>query len=104
MSTLGESSIFQSSLPVETNLDRPKIELLDLSAQNYLLNIPRFSKSAGSIEIVDEKSSVLFRLLVRDGNALTFAPGRENRSPIELAQPDEPDEIDDMTLIREWRG
>jgi hypothetical protein len=51
-----------------------------------------------------EKSSVFFRVLVRDGNALTFAPGRENRSPIELAQPDEPDEIDDMTLIREWRG
>ena len=75
MSMLEEASVFQSNLPLETKLDRARMELLDLSARNRLLNIPRFSKSAKTIEIVDEKSSEIFRLLVRDGKAFTFVPG-----------------------------
>ena len=105
-----EASVFQSNLPIETKLDRARMELLDLSARNRLLNIPRFSKSAKTIEIVEEKSSEIFRLLVRDGKAFTFVPGREDRdgaaaedenlSPVELAQPDEPDEVDERGVSR----
>ena len=110
MSMLEEASVFQSNLPLETKLDRARMELLDLSARNRLLNIPRFSKSAKTIEIVDEKSSEIFRLLVRDGKAFTFVPGREDRegaapddedsSSVELAQPDEPDTVDERGVSR----
>ncbi len=52
------------------------MELLDLSARNRLLNMPRSSKNARSIEIVDEKSAETFRLLVREGKVFTFAAGK----------------------------
>ncbi|MBA1159208.1 DUF3320 domain-containing protein [Microvirga mediterraneensis] len=108
MSLVEEASVFQSNLPLETKLDRARMELLDLSARNRLLNIPRFSKSAKTIEIVDEKSSEIFRLLVRDGKAFTFVPGREDRdgaeeedpSSVELTQPEETDEIDERGVSR----
>jgi len=79
-------SIFQSNLPLETKLERARTELLDLSARNRLLNIPRSSKSARTIEVVDEKSTEVFRLLVKDGRTFTFVAGRASE-PIE-SQPD----------------
>jgi len=109
MSTAEETSIFQSNLPLEAKLDRARMELLDLSARNRLLNVPRFSKSVKSIEIVDEKSAEIFRLLVRDGKPFTFVPGREDRdgvgaeedsAPAELAQPEELDEPDERGVSR----
>lgn len=82
------------------------MELLDLSARNRLLNVPRFSKSAKTIDIVDEKSSEIYRLLVTEGKAFTFLAGKPDRpkagqdessppdeeidySPVALAQPED---------------
>jgi hypothetical protein len=73
------TSIFQSDLPIVEKLDRARMELLDLSARNRLLNMPRSSKSARSIEIVDERSSEIFRLLVREGKVFTFLAGKAAR-------------------------
>lgn len=73
-------SVFQSDLPIAVKLDRARMELLDLSARNRLLNMPRSSKSARSIEIIDEKSAEVFQILVRDGKAFTFAAGKAARS------------------------
>lgn len=42
-------------------LDRARMELLDLSARNRLLNMPKSAKAAKSIEVVDERSSEIFR-------------------------------------------
>lgn len=39
-----ETSIFQSNLSVEAKIEKARTELLDLSARNRLLNVPRFSK------------------------------------------------------------
>lgn len=72
-------SIFQSDLPIVEKLDRARMELLDLSARNRLLNMPRTSKRARSIEIVDERSSEIFRLLVREGKVFTFLAGKAAR-------------------------
>jgi hypothetical protein len=69
-------SIFQSALPLEAKLERARMELLDLSARNRLLNIPRSSRNVRTIEVIDEKSSEVFRLLVRENRTFTFAPGR----------------------------
>src|SRR5665213_2186663 len=94
-------SIFQSALPLEAKLERARMELLDLSARNRLLNIPRSSRNVRTIEVIDEKSSEVFRLLVRENRTFTFAPGRASKGEgtvdaavdseeiLELAQPDD---------------
>lgn len=92
--------VFQSDLPIAVKLDRARMELLDLSARNRLLNMPRSSKTARSIEIVDEKSAEIFQMLVRDGKTFTFAAGKAARSGDEQEsdslQADDPDEIVDL--------
>ncbi len=74
-------SIFQGDLPIAAKLDRARTELLDLSARNRLLNVPRFSKAAKTVEVVDERSAEVFRLLVREAKAFTFLPGRNGTEP-----------------------
>jgi hypothetical protein len=69
-------SIANSNLPLEAKLERARMELLDLSARNRLLNVPRSSGTVRSIEIVDERSTEVFRLLVREKRAFTFLSGR----------------------------
>ncbi|MDQ0507346.1 DUF3320 domain-containing protein [Xanthobacter agilis] len=86
-------SVFQSQLPIADKLDRARMELLDLSARNRLLNMPRSSKSARSIEIIDEKSSEIFRLLVRENKVFTFVAGKSARSESE----DSDTQIDEIT-------
>ncbi|MDX0567205.1 DUF3320 domain-containing protein [Sinorhizobium medicae] len=106
---VAEQSIFQSSLSVEAKIERARTELLDLSARNRLLNVPRFSKSAKTIDIVDEQSSEIFRILVTEGKAMTFlagAKGRESKGDdageelIELALPDDDDRDEAGKLVR----
>ncbi|WP_102958224.1 DUF3320 domain-containing protein [Mangrovicella endophytica] len=104
-----EASIYQSSLPIGEKLERARTELLDLSARNRLLNVPRLSKAAKTVDIVDERSAEVYRLLVKEAKAFTFVAGRPDRvggegvpeedeelSAVELAQPDEADdEVDE---------
>lgn len=110
-----EASVFHSSLPLEAKLERARMELLDLSARNRLLHVPRFSKSAKTIDVVDEKSVEIFRLLVREGRAFTFLAGRPDRvgvtseddelededvdSAVALAQPLEEDKLDERGVV-----
>ena len=70
------TSVFQSDLPIGEKLDRARTELLDLSARNRLLNMPRSSKGAKAVEIVDEVSAEVFRLLVGAGRPFTFLAGK----------------------------
>lgn len=103
----GPASVFQSDLSLNAKLDKARTELLDLSARNRLLNIPRFSKTAKTIEIVDERSTEIFRLLVRENKPFTFTSGREKvgvegeslpdeeDTLAELPQPDENEAVDD---------
>ena len=83
-------------------LDRNRRELLDLSTRNRLLSIPVNSKSARIIDIRDELTSEVFRLLVSDKRTMSFLSGRkrdepadENEEEVGLPQPD--DEIDVST-------
>jgi len=69
-------SIFESDLPLEAKLDRARTELLDLTARNRLLNIPRSAKTTKTLEVVDERSAEVFRLLVRENRPFTFLPGK----------------------------
>lgn len=109
-----DRAIFQSNLPLAEKLERARIELLDLSARNRLLNMPRGSRGGRSIEVVDEKTGEVFRLLVREGKAFTFVAGKaaekEQDGPVpaestaaaptalasEASAPPEPDEIEEL--------
>ncbi|MBE5202735.1 DUF3320 domain-containing protein [Pectobacterium sp. FL60-S17] len=74
-----DDSLFKNnSLSLQQKLERARTELLDLSARNKLLNIPR-SKTAKLLEIVDERSTDIYRLLVKEGKVFTFLPGRVGR-------------------------
>ncbi|WP_454817160.1 DUF3320 domain-containing protein [Labrys neptuniae] len=112
MSFESEGSAFQSNLPVDTKLERARTELLDLSARNRLLNMPRSSKSVKGIEIIDEKSDEIYRLFVQDSKPFTFLAGRPDRTEgaseleseeedVGLAQPaDEDDDVDERGVAR----
>lgn len=93
------TSVFQSDLPADEKLDRARTELLDLSARNRLLNMPRSSKGAKAVEIIDEISGEVFRMLVSEGRPFTFLAGKA-ASAEEPAADDTPtaeaDEIDDL--------
>ncbi len=47
-------------------------DLLDLTARNRLLNTPRTNSRSGRLDIVDELSEEVFRLLVVEKKAMTF--------------------------------
>lgn len=72
-------SLFQSSLTPELKLERARLELLDLSARNRLLNVPKFSKTAKTVDVVGEKTAEVFRLLVRESKSFSFVAGRPDR-------------------------
>jgi len=91
-------SVFREALPLDTKLERARTELLDLSARNRLLNLPRSAKSARSITVIDEKSVETYRLLVKEGKAFTFLPGRE-ATKSEAAKPSEEAELDEISEL-----
>ncbi|HKI20405.1 MAG TPA: DUF4011 domain-containing protein, partial [Isosphaeraceae bacterium] len=74
-------------------------ELLDLSARNRLISTPRGFSPGRKIEIVDERSEEVFRLLVRERKAMSFLPGlsependtveQKETASSHLAQPEE---------------
>lgn len=105
-----ENSVFAGNLTVEAKIERARMELLDLGARNRLLNVPRFSKSAKTVDIVDEKSNEVFRILVSEGKAMTFLAGAKGREKageedsgeelIEIALPDDDERDDKGNLVR----
>lgn len=61
---------------IAQKLDQARQSLLDLSARNRLLSIPKRS-SGKLINIYDEKTAEIYRILVADSKSMTFAPGRK---------------------------
>jgi very-short-patch-repair endonuclease len=67
-------------ISLEQLLEESSRELLDLSTRNRLLAMPVESKSARVVQVCDEKSDHVFRLLVSDKKSFTFLPGIERKS------------------------
>jgi very-short-patch-repair endonuclease len=63
-------------ISIRDRLLKERHALLDLSTRNRLLNTPLRTRHNRAIEIVDEKSSEVFRIL-KDGKSMTFLPGVE---------------------------
>ncbi len=92
-----------------SKLEKGRIELLDLSTRNRLIHTPRGSKIK-AIEVVDEITPEIFRLLVTEGKAFSFAAGRSAAGQdatavgdadliAELAQP-ENDSVDERGVFQ----
>ncbi len=75
-------------------LETARRELLDLGLRNPLLNY-RPLKAKG-VEIIDEKASEVFRILVRNEKSMTFVPGTSSlgseADEFQLGQPENGDE------------
>ena len=93
-----ESDFLQGSLSADAKLERARTELLDLTARNRLLNIPRSSTTARTIDVVDEKSSEIFRLMVSESRPFNFLPGRA-ASTIELDNTDANTSADEIAEL-----
>ncbi len=65
-------------------------ELLDLSARNRLISTPRGTSQGRKIEIVDERSEEVFRLLVRERKTMSFLPGLEETETETVVNTDSP--------------
>lgn len=82
-------------------LERSRRELLDLSARNRLISTPRGTPRARAVEVVDERSDEVFRILVREGKAMTFLAGAGEEaveSAMTLGQPEEAPAAPDAPL------
>jgi len=75
---------------VASHLEKARRELLDLTIRNRLLNVPRKSKTAKLVEVQDELSSEVFRLLAREGKSFTFLAGNESEIDADSADYDDP--------------
>ena len=62
---------------IPRRLDAARQDLLELSTRNRLLSTPRHAKRARALEVVDEKSDELYRLLIEGGASLTFLEASE---------------------------
>lgn len=72
---------------IEKKINEARAELLDWSLRNPLINY-KLLKSRG-VEIVDESPSDLYRILVRDGKAMSFLPKAEGDEEDELVFEDD---------------
>jgi len=80
---------------IAEQLDTSRQALLDLSTRNRLLSVPKARKSAKIIEIKDELSAEVYRLLVKENKALSFLPGREKKK-LDGSSVAEDAEVDDF--------
>ncbi|WP_253380939.1 DUF3320 domain-containing protein [unidentified bacterial endosymbiont] len=87
-----ESSTFQNSaLSLEQKLEKARAELLDLGARNRLLNIPR-SKNTRFLEVIDERSELIYDLLFNEKKTFTFLHGKSGKEENIDSEEDSTDE------------
>ena len=68
-------------------LEAEREYLLDLSTRTRLLNTPRHSKRSKLIDVVDELSNEIFRILARENRPMSFLPAFEEEESVEHELP-----------------
>src|SRR6185437_6973136 len=81
-----------ANMPLDNILQRTRSNLLDLSLRNRLLNVPRTTAKSKRLDIVDEKSDEVFRILVREERAMTFLAGQGEK--VEASETSVPAAVD----------
>ena len=82
---------------IHDRLESARRDLLDLTTRNRLLSTSRSSTRSGRLEIVDELSDEVFRILVQDKKSMSFLAGASSSEAQEsglLFQPDEDVDVD----------
>lgn len=92
-------SVLREAGPLEDKVNRARLELLDLSTRNRLLNTPRTGR-AKTVEIINELAKAMYQTLVVESKRFTFIPGRAEPAQAgeELPEFEEGIELDDMML------
>ena len=92
------------SLPLRTVLEKhladARQRLIQTGTRNRLVHSARFAKQGKSIDVVDERSDDVFRMLLVDGRRMRFlhdpsvkeSPGGEDGAPLLAASAHEFDE------------
>ncbi|HEY0661305.1 MAG TPA: DUF3320 domain-containing protein [Lysobacter sp.] len=75
-------SILREAGPLVGKVNRARLELLDLSTRNRLLNTPR-SGRAKTVEVINELAKVMYQTLVIDGKRFTFVAGRAEPTQVD---------------------
>ncbi len=75
---------------MDAKLGKARRDLLDLTARNKLLNTPRSKSRTSRLEIVDELSNEVFRILVTQKKTMTF---------LSIPDENEADTADDLALL-----
>ncbi|MBS1833520.1 MAG: DUF4011 domain-containing protein, partial [Acidobacteria bacterium] len=94
---------------IRAHLEKARLDLLDLSARNRLLNAPLLAapKSTRTVRVRDEVASEVYRLLVTESKALSFAPGGGSSDGEEvegsLPQPEENEAVDERGVAARHR-
>lgn len=78
---------------VTQSLDRSRLELLDLTARNRLLNTPVRARNTKFIHVLDELSVEVFRTLVTNQRRMTFVAGKQRSS---APQPDDDPDLGEL--------
>lgn len=95
-----EGSLYKnSSLSLSQKLEKSRAELLDLTARNRLLNIPK-SKTTKFLEVVNERSDILFKMLFEESKPFTFLHGREDKKIDEDIETNDSDS-DDIVFLED---
>lgn len=81
-----EGSLYRNSnLSLNQKLEKARAELLDLTARNRLLNIPK-SKNTKFLEIVNERSDILFKMLYEEKSLLHFFMEKKIRKRMKVME------------------
>ncbi len=81
--TEGTRSALRAEGTFFERVNRARLELLDLSTRNRLLNTPRHGR-AKTVEVVNEIALAMYKTLVVDGKRFTFAAGRADPQQVGL--------------------
>ncbi len=63
--------------PIDAQITRSRRELLDLTARNRLINTPLTRSRSSRLDITDELSSEVFRILVQERREMAFIPDEQ---------------------------
>ncbi|MFT4559939.1 MAG: hypothetical protein ACI92S_005335, partial [Planctomycetaceae bacterium] len=58
--------------PIDAQITRSRRELLDLTARNRLINTPLTRSRSSRLDITDELSSEIFRIVVQERREMAF--------------------------------
>ena len=62
---------------VEKSLKSARQRLIDVGGRSRLINFPKDSSRSNALEIVDEISSEVFRIVMREQKTMSFLPGKQ---------------------------